>query len=170
MPLGYSSRTQHGIALLSALITVLIVSVLGVAIGKQVLDERRNSTLYYDHTSSLIRAESALTEARAVITENDPSISSRLDPDDEDTLLVAAFSSGNWWQTESNWGAAVEVTKSSNALLAGTPVYVLEDAGTEPQLDLGRNLPVRRFIKITARASGLGSAESVLQATVAVME
>ncbi|QIZ77123.1 pilus assembly PilX family protein [Ferrimonas lipolytica] len=165
-----SCRRQHGVALISALVVVLIVAILGVSIGKQVIDSRRNSTVYYDHSNSFVRAESALFEARAIINDNHPSVSNKLNPDDASTIVEAEFINADWWKTDSNWNAAVALVDNSGNALDGNPEYLLEDAGLEPSLDLGRTLPRRRFIKVSTRANGDGTAESVVQAYVAVME
>ncbi|WP_028117977.1 pilus assembly PilX family protein [Ferrimonas senticii] len=161
---------QQGIALLSALVVLLIVSILGVAVGKQVLDSRRNTTVYHDMTNSFVRAQSALSEAQAIINDNHPSVNDRLDPASANSIVSATFASADWWKTAGNWTAAVTLQDGSNANLAGAPQYLLEDGGREPSLDLGRSLPSRRFIKVTTRANGDGQAQALVQAYVAVME
>ncbi|WP_028117982.1 hypothetical protein [Ferrimonas senticii] len=167
-----SLSQQHGVALLSALVVLLMVSVLGVAVGKQVLDSRRNATVHYDLNNSYLRAQSALSEARAVINENHPSINDKLNPDSATPIVTKATELGgdDWWKTPSRWATAVTVTDHQNATLAGAPKYMLVDGGKEPSLDMGRHLPTRRFIKVVSQADGDGEAQSMIQAYVAVME
>lgn len=156
---------QRGAALITSLIIVLIVSVLGVAISKQVISLRKSSTAHYDQTLSFANAESGLGEAEAFIVDNVYSAALS-------TYSTTAFTSDNWWQNGASWASATVVTQGGNAI-AGNPTYMIEDMGTTQKLTTsggGGNNYKRHFFRITAKANGKGDAVSYMQSYYAIID
>lgn len=153
---------QRGAALITSLIIVLIVSVLGVAISKQVISLRKSSSSHYDQTLSFANAESGLGEAEAVIAENAYSAA-------RSTYSTTAFADDNWWQGD-NWASGAVVTQNSIAI-SGNPTFMVEDMGTVQELTpSGGNNYKRRFFRITTKANGQGDAISYMQSYYAIMD
>lgn len=160
---------QAGAALITSLIIVFVIAILGVAIAKQVINMRQASSAHYDQTISFTNAESALWQGEAVIAQH--AYSSAIS-----TYTRSAFVDtngnvdNNWWHQDSNWQSATEVTHNG-ASIPGSPVYIIEDMGIEQVLAMDNsNRPKRRFLRITAKASGKGEAVSYMQSNYAIME
>ncbi|MEJ6079753.1 hypothetical protein MT391_14610 [Vibrio sp. 1-Bac 57] len=158
---GMSKRGQYGAALITSLLMVLVISILGVAVSKQVIALRRVSSVNYDHISSVNNAESALSEAHKFILFN------YLEPENlKGNLVTDTTRSDNWWHQESNW----QNQKIVSIGLEGSPVYLLQDDGLDESLMLGTNAIQRRFYRVTAKAQGKGQAVAYLQSYYAILE
>lgn len=156
---------QRGAALITSLIILIVISILGVAIGKQVISLRKNSSSHYDQTLSFANAESGLWEAEAVIAES-AYASVALS-----TYTEEAFASDTWWQTGANWVSASVVTQD-NTNIPGDPSYLIEDMGIPNDgLDMSNpNQLKRRILRVTASADGMGEATSFMQSYYAIKE
>lgn len=158
-----SKPQQRGAALITSLIIVLVISILGVAIGKQVISLQKSSSSHYDQTLSFINTESAREEAEATIIKL--AYSAALP-----TYARTAFTNENWWQNEENWASGAVVTKN-NAAITGTPTFIIEDMGAQQVLGMhAENQLKRRFLRITAKADGKGDAVSYTQSYYAIMD
>lgn len=153
-------RKQRGIALITALLIVLVISILGVAVGQQVVALRKVSTSNYDYTLGINNAESALLEAGDTITSN------FLSPDVIKGLSIDLITTANWWRNENKWASAAVVTGVSE----GNPSFLIEDVGLDGSVMLDTKDPKRRLYRVTARATGKGEATAFLQAHYATME
>ncbi|TEW56783.1 hypothetical protein E2R68_01720 [Psychromonas sp. RZ22] len=154
-----TQKNQDGAALITALLMVLVISILGVAVSQQVVSLRKTSTSNYDHTLSLNHAESALSEADRVIRVN------YLAPDALKALSVEMNESPNWWREESNWVGATVV----NDVPDGAPAYLIENDGIN-DLMIGSKGIKRRFYRVTAKAQGKGEAMAFIQTYYATLE
>lgn len=156
---------QRGAALITSLIILVVISTLGIAIGKQVISLRKNSSSHYDQTISFANAESAFWEAEAVIAENAYTSVALA------TYVEVANANNTWWHNDDNWVSASVVTQNGTAI-QGEPTYMIEDMGVG--FDGGNmgeaNKRKRRILKITAKANGMGDAVSYMQSYYAIRE
>jgi Tfp pilus assembly protein PilX len=151
---------QRGAALITSLLIVLVISILGVAVGQQVIALRKVSTANYDYTLSINNAESALSEADDVINSN------FLSPDVIQGLSVDLIATNNWWRNNGQWVSAAVVTDVTE----GSPAYLIENAGLDGGIQIGTNAIQRRFYRVTAKAQGKGDTTAFLQSYYAILE
>ncbi|MCG6202382.1 pilus assembly PilX family protein [Psychromonas antarctica] len=158
--MNFTDRNQQrGAALITSLVIVLVISVLGISIARQVITQRKVSSSNYDQIVTFADAESGLQEGETVVEEN---------KSDLPTLYAlsgvkqAAFVSSDWWKTSGHWASAAEATNGGISLHGG-PKYMIEDMG----LDSSNS---RRIFRITATATGAGGAETFLQSHYAILE
>ncbi len=166
---------QQGMALIMSLIMVVIIAMIGIAIAQQVTSGRKSSAVHQDHSMSFSRATSGVNEAEFVVRQQAYHTDALLNPDTPNNLVTPAFASDTWWQDNSNWSTANKVTALTDAggnLLAGSPRYIIEDAGYDANsiLDLSSKVPKRRLLRITSKANGEGGAITYLQSYVAFVE
>lgn len=157
-----SIKQQIGAALITSLLMVLVIAILGIAVGQQVISLRKVSAINYDNVIGRNNAQSALSEGLSVLEENS------LDPDTLSELAQELQSDSNWWRTESNWASATSVT----SINIGDPQYLIEDAGTdEINLEMDSTGKIERhFYRVTAKAQGKGEAIAFLQSYYVTVE
>jgi len=159
-------KRQRGAALITSLVIVLVISILGVGIARQVIAQRKVSSSQYDQIITFVNAESGMQEAEAVINENTPQ---SLSVNAASPLVVTINADNNWWKTTANWVSGAVATDGVNTL-DGTPTYLIEDAGIEGDLDVSSTAPKRHFFRVTAKAKGAADGESFLQSHYAIWE
>lgn len=152
-------KNQDGAALITSLLMVLVLSILGIAVGQQVVALRNISSKNYDQTLSMNNAESGLSEAHKLFEAN------YLSPDLIESITL--FTTDGWWRTEANWNEATVVSDVPE----GNPSYLIEDAGLEDSLMMGDASQIQRhFYRVTAKAKGKGDAVAFLQSYYATLE
>lgn len=160
-----AQKNQKGTALVTSLLMVLVISILGIAVGQQVISLRKVSTANYDHTLSLNNAESALAEANNFFNAY------IIDPDGLEMAAVNLNPTAHWWRTDSNWASSVAVSNVSE----GNPVYLMENAGyefdgAEDKLDPASKQVYRHYYRVTAKGQGKGEAVAYLQSYYMTLE
>lgn len=162
-------KRQRGAALVTSLVIVLVISILGVGIARQVIAQRKVSSSHYDQTVTFVDAESGLAEGEAVIADNaaNPSL---LLPSAATPLVVTQFTVDTWWQNPDQWASAAVATNAGVAL-HGSPSYLIEDGGLEDEHDLSKKSASRRhYFRVTARVARAQGATSFVQSYYAIME
>ncbi|GLS89542.1 hypothetical protein GCM10007916_06090 [Psychromonas marina] len=158
-----NNNKQRGAALITSLLIVVVISILGVAVGKQVIALKKVSTVNYDYTLSLDHAESALATVGSVFDAN-------ITSPDVIEALSTPLQAGSWWRDINNWGAATDVTQVED--VAVSPAYLIEDSGLDTiNLAIGDPTVIRmHYYRVTARAQGKGESVAFLQAYYATPE
>jgi Tfp pilus assembly protein PilX len=155
-------KRQRGTALITALLMVVVVSILGVGISQQVIALRKVSAVNYDQTLSFNSAESALLAAQSAITQ------AFLEPDVIKAMANDSNTAANWWRTSSNWSSAIEVDNIVSDSET-KPSYLIKDNGTNNVM-IGTNDLTRRFYRVTTQAQGKGQSAVFLQSYYATVE
>lgn len=153
---------QRGAALITSLLMVLVIAILGIAVGQQVISLRKVSAINYDNIIGRNNAQSALSEGLSVLEENS------LDPDALSALAIDLKSDTSWWRSDSNWSSATTVSNVN----VGEPMYLIEDAGTDQiNLEMDDTGKIERhFYRVTAKAQGKGEALAFLQSYYVTVE
>jgi len=153
---------QRGTALITSLLMVVVIAILGVAVSQQVISLRKTTTANYDQNLSLNSAESTLSAAYSVMSEN------FLDPPTLQALAVDINTGANWWKNSNNWSDATAI---SGLISAGseTPSYLIEDDGTGG-LAVGTGDLTKRFYRVTVKAQGKGNSVAYLQSYYITLE
>jgi len=156
------NKRQSGTALITSLLMVVVVAILGVAVSQQVISLRKTTTANYDQNLSLNSAESTLSAAYSVMSEN------FLDPPTLQALAVDIHTGANWWKNSDNWSGATAI---SDLISAGTetPSYLIEDDGTGG-LAVGTGDLTKRFYRVTVKAKGKGDSVAYLQSYYITLE
>ncbi|MDN2662757.1 hypothetical protein [Psychromonas sp. 14N.309.X.WAT.B.A12] len=155
-------KKQCGTALITSLLMVVVIAILGIAVSQQVISLRKTTTANYDQTLSLNSAESTLSAAYSVMSEN------FLDPPTLQALAVDINTGTNWWKNSNNWSGATAI---SSLISAGseTPSYLIEDDGTGG-LAVGTGNLTKRFYRVTVKAQGKGNSVAYLQSYYITLE
>ncbi|WP_163134117.1 hypothetical protein [Agarivorans sp. Alg241-V36] len=164
-----SIRNQRGMALIMSLVMVVIIAIIGIAIAQQVSSGRKSTSVHQDHSLSFIRSQSGIAEAEYQIYKAAYE-SSNLHPDSTDSFTVEQFEFADWWQTPANWQSAISVMQGTQ-VLDGSPKYIVEYGESRRyNLDPTAQVPLTRYLRITAVAEGDDTAKSYLQAYMEVYE
>lgn len=153
---------ERGAALITALLMVLVISILGIAVSQQVVSLRKVTTLNYDQSQSLNNAESALANVNRLIAIN------FLDPTELIGLATDSNEASNWWKNATNWAGAKEF---KNSIPDGNviPTYHIKDEGTGG-LAVGTGALTKRFYRVTVKAQGSGDSVTFLQSYYVTLE
>ena len=157
-----NKKSEHGAALITSLLMVLVISILGVAVSQQVIALRKISTANYDQTLSFNSAESTLAAAHSVIAEN------FLEPSTLLSLANDINTDVTWWRSDANWSSA---TTLSSTISEGsvTPSYLIENDGTGG-LAVGTGALSKRYYRVTVKAKGKGDSVAFLQSYYVTLE
>ena len=155
-----SQKSQSGIALITALLMVFIISILGVAVSQQVISLRKVSTVNYDNTIGLNNAESALAEADNFFSVNAEQ------PEQLKLSAVNLKSDLNWWHLDSHWIGAATVS----SVTEGNPQYLIEDIESGAGGQMGTDEVQPHYYRVTAKGQGKGEAVAYLQSHYLVLE
>lgn len=184
-------RRQRGIALLSALLILLIIALIGVAVGSGGRALQKTVTTQEDLGNALAAAEATLRVAERALWRNVLDRHPAIDPDclPAPSCVVSGFDADNtWWQAEANW--AGQITLGEGPLyaagqplaefdvpldamaLANQPQFRIE-ASKDPtqmrKLTAEEGASGLRLHQITVRSRGRGEAEVVVQSVYGVM-
>lgn len=162
---------QAGVALIVALIMVVIMSLLGLAGVRMILQEEKMVAYTYDRTLTFQAAEAALRQAESSIDQ--------VKPEPLVGEACANFASGifvvrtcppptpgeatpRWMDTEfDGWADAAAVGADT---LAITPQYFVEYLGSSFPCGMDPSeAPVCKRYRVTARAGGNGRAQVMVQ-------
>jgi Tfp pilus assembly protein PilX len=141
-------KQQRGVALITSLIFVLLISVLAISTAKQVISQRKISSSHYDQTITFASAESGIEVAEALIQQFAGNKTELLDKDG--VVEVGTFNSVVWWQIEKNWTDNAIATDETR----GGASYIIED------MDIHNG---RQYYRVTSRGAGPGDAQIFLQ-------
>jgi len=173
MPRTLSSSHRHaesGVALIIALIMVVIMSLLGLAGVRMILQEEKMVGYAYDRTMTFQAAEAALRQAENGIDQVKPeplsgacsNFASGIHHVQACPPPVAGAATPRWMDTGfTGWADADAVGTGS---LAVTPQYFVEYLGSGFPCSLDPSAaPLCKRYRITARAGGNGRAEVMVQ-------
>lgn len=191
----FNSTNQHGLALLSALIILIIVAVIGLALGRSGVIGQSSVTAKSDQVIAVTAAETTLTALERATRRNlfGTNAEKYLPGSYIDNLNAVDASGANptWWQTDGGaaWmtfgagapfgsggdlEAEAAITASLNDMgLGGMPEFRVEVDPTNTglrKLDAGEGTEGLRLYQVTVKAAGRGSAEVVLQSVYGIME
>ncbi|MDI9239895.1 PilX N-terminal domain-containing pilus assembly protein [Lysobacter sp. LF1] len=161
----YAPVNQGGVALVTALILLLIMTVLGLVMLRVTLLEERMSANLYARSLSFQATEAALREAESLLIVSPPPIFTSGCANGLCTMPVAT--EVDRWDNNTNftsWRPATAGLKT----LQGTPEFFIEDMGKHPAWPgCDQEVPIqstclRPRYRITAR-SGSGPADVLLQ-------
>ncbi|MBQ1784430.1 MAG: hypothetical protein II007_12335 [Gammaproteobacteria bacterium] len=192
---GFGLKRQCGIALLSALVILIIVAVIGIALGRSGVVGQRSVTATSDQLIAVTAAEGTLTALERATRRNlfGTNAKSYLPGSYVDDMNELDGSTANptWWQAESGatWmtfgtgtafgsGGDLEaesaMTTSLDSMgLASMPEFRVEVDPTNTglrKLNAGEGTEGLRLYQITVKAAGRGNAEVVLQSVYGIME
>ncbi|WP_310307243.1 pilus assembly PilX family protein [Hydrogenophaga laconesensis] len=163
-------RTEKGVALIVALIMVVIMSLLGLAGVRMILQEEKMAGYAYDRTLTFQAAEAALREAENGIDQVKPeplsgacsTFSSGIYSVRACPPALAGAATPRWLDTAfTGWANAATVGTGS---LAVTPQYFVEYLGSGFPCGLDPSAPpVCKRYRVTARAGGNGRAAVMVQ-------
>lgn len=194
-PFTFNSKNQQGIALLSALIILIIVVVIGFALGRSGVIGQSSVTAKSDQLIATTAAEATLTALERATRRNlfGTNAVTYLPGSYIDNLndLDASGSNPTWWQTDGGaiwmtFGAgapfgsggdleaeAAMTTSLTNMGLGAMPEFRVEVDPTNTglrKLDAGEGTEGLRLYQVTVKAAGRGNAEVVLQSVYGIME
>lgn len=168
------AQTSRGIALISVLLLLLVLTLLGVNMLRLSIFEERSAGNVKDRQLSLQAAEAALRDAERVIsTDTDgpftPLNVSGFPSTCTNGVCASSQASPRWSAlTASNWASSTTMAygaqTGANSLpgVASQPRVVIEYQGTLQPIEPGK--PCVAVFLITARATGLiGTTNTVLQ-------
>lgn len=164
-------KTESGVALIIALIMVVIMSLLGLAGVRMILQEEKMVSYAYDRTLTFQAAEAALRQAENSINQIHPEplsgapcadFSSGIHHVQACPAPIAGAATPRWMDTAfTGWADAAAVGTGS---LAITPQYFVEFLGAGFPCSLDPTAaPVCKRYRITARAGGNGRAQVMVQ-------
>ncbi len=121
-----SAQQQHGLALISALLALLVIAIIGVALGSGGALFRKTTVAQEDQTTSLTAAESVLVAVERTIVENQVNTPDVLNPDKSGAQLYtskrskvndpSSCSGEGWWSSSACWKSqAMNVITLQNA-------------------------------------------------------
>lgn len=187
----FKHATQQGLALLSALLILLIIAMIGVAVGTGGRSMQKTVTSHEDLGNALAAAEATLRVAERALWVNVINGAPAVDPDcsPAPSCVVGGFDvDNNWWQSEAVW--AGQLTLGAGPLyapgqpladfnvpmeamaLAAQPQFRIEASKDPTQM---RKLTAEegssglRLHQITVRSRGRGEAEIVVQSVYGIM-
>ena len=155
---AYFHRKQSGVALITSLILLVVMTLLGLAAIRGVTQEERMAGYSYSRSLSFQSAESALRTVEELVEANKPLAASICGI--VSSVMVcpapAATSKPRWLETDKSvFDSWTPLTAVGTGSLAVTPEYFVEYLGnTYPcdPADLVSNLDCKRY-RITVRSS-----------------
>lgn len=190
-PASRARKLQNGIALLSALLILIVITVVSIAIGSGGRALQKSVTAHEDLGNALAAAETTMRLAERAIKHHVFNGTPAASPACAAPTLcfVGDFDSdNNWWKNDSAW--LTQITLGAGALygdgqplkefnanldsmtLAGPPqfrVEVTSDPTQMRKLSAAEGASGLRLHQITVRGQGRGQAEVVLQSVYGVM-
>lgn len=187
-------RRQRGIALFSALLILIVIAVIGIAIGTGGSVMQKTVSAQQDLSVAASAAESTLVAAERAIRYNKLYRSEVVDPTSGATdIFVTDFDANSrWWEDSANWAAAGVVTMDATAPLFGVgkplesvaPKFDAISLSDKTQFRVEVNMDPAglrkltaeegatglRLYQVTVRSSGRGTAEKTMQSVYGVME
>lgn len=169
----YASPRESGVVLITALILLVVMTLLGLSGVKIATQEERMAGYSYDRSLSFQAAEAALRQAEVALEIIKPTpTAAGCVLETSGTYSVRVCSEPNpsatpRWKdsTFASWQAATTVGSGS---LAVTPEYFVEFLGaTNPCGFNPADLPTCKRYRITARAGANGRASATVQAVYA---
>lgn len=157
-------KSQRGMVLISALVILIIISIVALAIGQSSLRNQQMSSSRSDQLQGQTQALSAMNRADAEFRDVIVNRVSKLKPGVPGSITTQ-MANYNWWLTDTNWNNTN--TRSFSELHAQTgsdPRYRIE---YRERISVNSNVEekqIRQFYRVTSRANGPGSARSLLQA------
>jgi type IV pilus assembly protein PilX len=156
---------QSGAVLVLAMVMLVIITILAISMGGQEVQLRKDVTSQRDYQEAFLNANSAMSEAEAVIVEN------AYDDDSVvlESLVVGEFDESNWWADDDNWDTYGTLVPADDSSEIGSAKYIIEDMGTEGGLMMGVSTAYRQFYRVTAAAEGpSGEAKAYVQTYYAI--
>ncbi len=182
---------EKGIALLSALMILIIIAIIGVAVGVGAKSLQQTVTIQEDQSSALAAAETTLRLAERALWRHviDGNEAAQPDCTAPAKCFVGDFDANNqWWQIDSNWATVINVgsgdlysaagplfsfnTDLSEMGLLAAPQFRVEvssDPARMRKLNAEEGADGLRLHQVTVKGHGRGQGEVVIQSVYGVM-
>lgn len=158
-------QRQHGLALISALLALIVIAVIGVALGSGGILFRKATVAQEEQTTSLTAAESLLVAVERSIVRSQVNEPDQLNPDKNDSMLYTSTRSKatsgcngeGWWALESCWNDAnlkiITMQSENSGLFADNAP--LKEARFDLKTDMGLTQQPRVRIEVDRTNAGL---------------
>lgn len=157
-------KSQRGMVLISALVILIIISIIALAVGQSSMRNQQMSSSRADQLQGQTQALSAMNRADFEFRETIVNNVSLLTPGVPGSITTS-MDTYNWWLTDSNWNNTnTHSFAELHAQTGSDPRYRIE---YRESIQVNSNVEekqIRRFYRVTSRANGPGSARSLLRA------
>ena len=157
-------KQERGIALVSALIILIVISIIALTVGQSSIRNLQLGSARADQQKGQAIATSAMNKADSDFRNAIVYAPAKLTAGNPDAIVVSMDSSG-WWLSDSNWSrTGVQSFSTLDSSAGGEPRYRME---YREKVTLNSNLEEklsRALYRTTARGNGPGSSRTIMQA------
>ncbi|MCD8548145.1 MAG: hypothetical protein LRY38_06950 [Aeromonadaceae bacterium] len=156
------TRSQQGIALITALIITLLIGIIAMAVGKSAIRSQQTASSQYDQARSQAIAQSAMLRAEALFRSTVASDIDLIFAGASGSISTSLESNAAWWREDSNWDSNSSTT-SFSGLTEGSPKFRIEEREFVPISADVEEQQGRQYFRVTSRGEGPGGSHTLLQ-------
>jgi len=154
------TRSQQGIALITALIITLLIGIIAMAVGKSAIRSQQTASSQYDQARSQAIAQSAMLRAEALFRSTVAADVNQIFAGASGSISTSLESDAAWWRSSSNWASN---TTSFSGLTEGSPQFRIEEREFVPTSADVEEQQGRQYFRVTSRGEGPGGSHTLLQ-------